>query len=290
MCSYSLHKIIAALGQSGIPYKITEVVMHLDSPQSEESPSENPAAKFATGNFPLADECKNEGYCNLLARVAAKNENSKILRVVVLDNHELFREGMLRLLVMEGEFAPVTGPFAGARHLVQHFWPDLVLLGLGPAKERCIQHAKSLRQEFPQFRMLLLDEMVRTPHVRETLAIGAEGYWTKHANFSKIVTAIQLVASGGQSFCPEVEKHLQRTDEGLRFDPPHERRAIARLTPQESELFLLLAQGYSIARSAEQLKLSKDTAEKRRSRILRKLQVQELADLTRIAIREGLLT
>ena len=220
--------------------------MNPDPSKSEKTDLENASTERTDENFLPEDKSLNEGLRNFLAKASVKTEHPKILRLVVIDNHELFREGMLRLLVMEGDFAPVTGAYAEAPSLVRHFWPDLVLFGLGPVKERGIRIAQSLRQKFPAVRLLLLDETVRTRHVREALAMKAGGYWTKHVGFAKILTAMRDVMSGGQTFCPEVEKHLRKTPAGLRFDPPHEHPAIAMLSPREAELLLLLAQGHSI--------------------------------------------
>jgi DNA-binding NarL/FixJ family response regulator len=121
------------------------------------------------------------------------------------------------------------------------------------------------------------------------LAMNADAYWTKHANFSMLIQALRCVVSGGQSFCPKVEKHLQKTPAGLRFDPPHAHPEISMLTPRENELFLLLAEGYSLGEVAETLGISDIQAESRRAGLMRKLRVHEIADLTRLAITEGLL-
>jgi DNA-binding NarL/FixJ family response regulator len=218
-----------------------------------------------------------------------KTELSKNLRLVVIDHHELFREGFLRILVMDGDYTPVSGPPAEARSLVQHFWPDLILLGLGTFKDRGIILAKTLRREFPAIKMLLLDESVRTQHVREVLAMKADGYWTKYANFTKIASAMKKIMSGESSFCSEVEKHLRKTPSGLRFDPPHEHPSISMLTRRETEMFLLLAQGLSITKAAELLSIAERKAESRRASIMQKLRANEPADLTRLAMKEGIL-
>jgi DNA-binding NarL/FixJ family response regulator len=100
---------------------------------------------------------------------------------------------------------------------------------------------------------------------------------------------MQKIMSGDPSFCPEVEKHLRKTPTGMRFDPPHEHSAISALTPRETEMFLLLAQGLSIAKAAELLDIAEKKAETRRTSIMRKLRANELADLTRLAVKEGIL-
>jgi two-component system, NarL family, response regulator DegU len=263
--------------------------MNPNLPESLEAGPEKPAISSKEDDPPAGEADMDGGLCGLLAKSAERTDRPKIQRLVVIDNHELFREGMLRLLVMEGDFAPVTGAFADARPLVQHFWPDLILFCIGPVRERGIELATALRIEYPRIRLVLLDETVRTRHVREALVMNADGYWTKHANFSKIIQALRAVVSGGQSFCPEVERHLRKTPAGLRFDPPHAHPEIAMLTPPEAELFLLLAEGHSIDRVAEKFRISEKQAESRRAGLMRKLRVHEIADLTRLAITEGLL-
>jgi DNA-binding NarL/FixJ family response regulator len=256
---------------------------------SDQSEPNQPFSEFAEENPIPAEENPDGGLYDPLARASAKTDDRKILRLVVIDNHELFREGLLRLLVMEGEFAPVTGAYAEAKSLVRHFWPDLLLFGLESAKGRGIRLAQSLRCEFPAVRLLLLDDAVRTRHVNEAVAMKADGYWTKHANFAKILAAMRSVAAGVQSFCPEAEKLLRKQSEELRLDFTHANPEIPSLSQPESDLFLLLAQGYSLRQSAEQLGISEGKAENRRTRLMRKLQVQEIADLTRLAIETGLL-
>jgi two-component system response regulator DegU len=263
--------------------------MDPDSPTVKKTNPETPSCNREAGSFLLEDNDLESRPSKPPALDPAHAGHPKILRLVVIDNHNLFREGMLRLLIMEGDFAPVTGSYAEARELVRHFWPDLLLFGLGPLEQGGMQTAKSLRHEFPTIPLMLLDETVRFRHVREALASNAQGYWTKHASFSQITAAMRCVTSGGQSFCPDVEKRLRKTPSGLRFDPPHDHPDLALLTHRESELFLLLAEGYPIAQCAELMGIGENTAGSHRARILRKLKIRDNAQIMRLAIEEGLL-
>jgi DNA-binding NarL/FixJ family response regulator len=263
--------------------------MDSGSPKRNETNSDAHASDLDGERFLIAEKDVEQGLSKPRQSPSMPTGHSKILRLVVIDNHHLFREGMLRLLIMEGDFAPVTGNYHETRELMRHFWPDLLVFGLGPIEQAGMQTAKLLRGEFPQIPLLLLDETVRYRHVREALAAKCHGYWTKHASFAQLVSAMRGITSGGKSFCPEVEKRLRKTPDGLRFDPPHDHPDIAILSHRENELFLLIAQGYTIGQSAELMGISESTASNHRARIMRKLKLRDNAQVLRLAMKEGLL-
>jgi DNA-binding NarL/FixJ family response regulator len=260
------------------------------TPETSESTATPPKdASLAQGNAigPPFD-AKAAGKLQKLPSIVPEKSTHKIVRLVVIDNHHLFREGMVQLLVIEGKFVPVSSGYDDAQSLVKHYWPDLIVLGLGAMKEGGIRIAGALRKDFPSIPLLLLDESVRVRHVQDALVIEANGYWTKHAKFEKVAAVMHRIVQGERSFCPEVEKHLKTTATGLRFDPPHAHPEMASLTHKENELFLLFAQGFSSRQCAEKLGISENDADRERAEIMSKLHVREIADFTRLAIKEGL--
>jgi DNA-binding NarL/FixJ family response regulator len=97
------------------------------------------------------------------------------------------------------------------------------------------------------------------------------------------------IRAGRTAFCPAADQYLVHTKSGLRFDPPATGSPLEKLTPRELEILLHLADGLSVRRCAERLRLSESTVDNHKSRLMRKLDVHNVVELVRLAAREGLL-
>ena len=139
--------------------------------------------------------------------------------------------------------------------------------------------------------ILILDDRLYESRLATVLAMPAVSYITRQAGFAALQRAtIQVVTEGRRVFDPAIVDRICRTPRGLRLDQAHDRPSIASLTPRELEVMRLLAQGRSVRECAKQLQLAESTIDNHKSRLMKKLRIHKAAELTHLAIRDGLIT
>lgn len=201
------------------------------------------------------------------------------IRVMLVDDHPIVREGMRILLgtsggiEVVGEAAEGHEACAAARTLE----PDVVVLDLALPGLHGVEVTRRIRAERPATRVLVLSMHGSDEHVRPAVRAGASGFVVKGAGLSDIAAAIVAVAAGNAYFSPGLAERL------VGHGPPE-------LSAREREVLVLVAQGYSTPQIGAHLGLSVKTVEGHRGRIMSKLGIHDLAGLVRFAIRSGLVT
>jgi len=212
------------------------------------------------------------------------------IRILVVDDHHMVREGLISLLTREPGLVVVAEADCGegALRLCRETGPDIVLLDLTLPDVSGIEVARSLRQECPQVRILVLTMHADRRFVTEAVTVGASGYILKDAASDELIRAIRAIAAGGTFFSPAVAGIIvtsyieERQETATATSPP--------LTPRETEVLRLLTQGQNTKEIAFSLAISSKTVETFRANIMRKLNLYSVADLTRYAIRTGITT
>ncbi len=160
--------------------------------------------------------------------------------------------------------------------------PQMALMG--------IQQMAALIQQCYVRHAIILDDRLHEGRLAAILKMPAVSYMTRCAGFSALVTAtIQVATRGERVFDPGVMNRMHRTPRGWRLDQAHDQPSVASLTSRELDVMKLLACGRSVRDCAEQLKLAESTIDNHKSRLMKKLQVHKAAELTRLAIRDGLI-
>lgn len=209
------------------------------------------------------------------------------LRLVLADDHRVVREALVQLLAQEPDIEVVGEASSAleALELVSAAQPDLLVLDIRLPGMSGIEVARSLRSSRTKVIMLSAHEDRR--FVEEALKAGAAGYVSKRAAGSELLRAVRTVGSGGTYLSPEVAtllvRELRAPEDGV--PPP-----ASVLGPREREVLALVAQGARSARIAEELGIAVGTVEVHRRNIARKLGLHSVADLTRYALREGLIS
>jgi DNA-binding NarL/FixJ family response regulator len=147
----------------------------------------------------------------------------------------------------------------------------------------------TMRSDFAQH-VIVLDDRVHEGLLTELLAIPAVSYMTRQAGFDALyAAALDTTTDKMRVFDPSIDHRVLRTPRGLRFELHQGRPSVAALTTREREVMLRLAQGNSVRDCAQQMQLAVSTIDNHKSRLMKKLQVHKAVELTRVAIRDGLI-
>ena len=207
------------------------------------------------------------------------------VRVVLADEQELMREGLAALLDAQPRFKVVgsTGDGRDCLRLCVDRKPDLLVFNDSMPGLNGIEAARRVAARCPHTRMLCLSEAGDRPCVRAAFDAGAHGYVLKRCTFAHLIDGIDSVLSARYHVSPELAHIL--VEAFRQGDDP-----AAVLTPREKEVAQLYAEGLSTRQIAECLHISMKTVGTHREHIQAKLGVEGIADLTRFALRVGLVS
>ena len=209
------------------------------------------------------------------------------IRVVVVDDHDLFRGGMVQLLREHGiDVVGEAALAAPAIELACELGPDVVLIDLNMPGISGIEATQRLHAAAPLVRVLVLTVVADERAVTEALLAGASGYLLKDAPIAQIVEGIKATARGESLISPRIASHLVRR---IRQPPTIQVDTdAADLTPREMEILELIARGMDNPEIAQTLFLSQHTVKNHVSSILVKLQVQNRIQAAVRAVRRGM--
>jgi DNA-binding NarL/FixJ family response regulator len=208
--------------------------------------------------------------------------------VLLADDHTLVRSGLRMLLDAQPDIEVVAeaGDGAGAIRLALAEDVDLAVMDVAMPRMTGLQAVAELHRRRPDLRVLILSMHDNEQFFFAALKAGASGYVLKSAANQDLVEAIRAAMRGEPFFYPKavtalIRDYLERTRSGEEApeDP---------LTPREQEVLKLIAEGHTSEEIAETLVISKKTVERHRANILEKMGMRNRVDLTRYAIRRGL--
>ncbi len=209
------------------------------------------------------------------------------ITVLVAEDHLTLREGLRMLLELEGDISVLTevegGLDAVAKALEMH--PDVVLMDISLVGLDGIEATRRLHAQAPEIAVLILSANPELHVVRATLNAGATGYLLKRASGKELRDAVRAASKGVPFFSAEV---MGAVRERARIGPSRAENP-ASLTGRETEILQLIAGGYSNREIGETLSISIKTVDTHRMHIMAKLDIHDVAGLTRYAIRKGLI-
>lgn len=203
------------------------------------------------------------------------------IRVALVDDHELVRDGLRALLAAMPQLEVVgeAGSGAEALSLVEQIRPDLLLVDIGMKDMTGLQLTETLCRQYPGIQILILSMYDHAEYVTSSIRAGARGYVLKDAASREIVAAIDAIAAGGSYYSADLLRQMA--------SPTAED---SELTPREREVLRMLAQGLSNKAIARTLEISVRTVETHRLSIRRKLGVDTPAGLVKYALERGWLS
>jgi two-component system response regulator NreC len=211
------------------------------------------------------------------------------IRVLLIDDHTLFRQGIRTLLAAEPDLE-IAGEAANAAEAVtaaQTLRPDVVLMDIGMPGMSSFEATRQIRKEHPETRVLFLSMYDDEDYLAECVEIGANGYILKDAPAEQLITGIREVHRGGSFLSPRL---LTKLVDGFRagHGTPMQPR-FGTLTKREREILKLLAEGKSVKEIASEFDLSVKTVEAHKFNLMRKLDIHNKAQLVQYAIQKKII-
>jgi two-component system response regulator NreC len=212
------------------------------------------------------------------------------VRVILGDDHKVFRQGLRTLLEREADI-DVVGEAGDGRTTVKicnRLSPDMVLMDISMPDLNGIEATRQIIEENPKTKVIALSQYSDGRFISAMIKAGASGYLLKDCAFEEVVQAIRAVEAGRVHFSPSimdvvVKDYVQQVH-------GNDSSVCCVLTAKEREVLQLIAEGNTMHEIASKLNLSVKTIETHRVKIMNKLNTRSIADLTKYAIREGLIS
>jgi NarL family two-component system response regulator LiaR len=217
--------------------------------------------------------------------------NANKIRVLVVDDHPIVREGICALLAVVGDISVVAEAANGSEaiEMTRELRPDVVLMDIAMPIMGGLEATRRICREFPKTRVLVLTQYDDKEYVLPVIEAGAAGFISKAAASSELISGIRSVYRGDSYLSPPVAKLLV---EGYRYkaggkadQDPYEQ-----LTDRERDVLKLMAEGHSNKEIADILVISRKTVEGHKTNLMAKLDIHNRTELVKYALRKGIIT
>lgn len=220
-------------------------------------------------------------------------------KIVIIDDHQLFREGVKRILEFEKSFQVVAEGEDGceALRLVEEFHPDVVIMDINMPQKNGVEATRELVEKYPDTKIIILSIHDDENYVTHALQTGARGYLLKEMDADALIEAVRVVADGGSYLHPKVTHNLVNEyrklaagvarSGGAYLQTMEIRRPLHLLTRRECEVLQMLADGKSNRGIGEALFISEKTVKNHVSNILQKMNVNDRTQAVVVAIKNG---
>jgi two-component system, NarL family, response regulator NreC len=212
------------------------------------------------------------------------------IRILLADDHTLFRQGVRTLLASETDME-VVGEAADGSAAVERaaeLKPDVVLLDIGMPGPSSFETTRQIKRNRPETKVLFLTMYDDEDYLLEGMEVGANGYVLKDSPALQLVAAVRDVYRGGSYLSPRMLSQLVN-DFRTRVKTNDRTPRFASLTPREKEVLKMLAEGNSVKEVATQLNLSVKTVEAHKFNLMRKLDIHNKAQLVQYAIQKKII-
>jgi DNA-binding NarL/FixJ family response regulator len=212
-----------------------------------------------------------------------------VIRVLLVDDQELVREGFARLLrdMADVEVVGQAGDGAAAVELARTTRPDVVLMDVRMPVMDGVEATARIVEERPAVRVLVLTTFDVDEEVHRALQAGASGFLLKDTPYDQLIHAIRVVSRGDSVLAPSATRRLIESLGAAAAPTREDRELVAKLTEREREVLLLMAQGMSNAEIGAQIFLSEATVKTHVGRLLAKLGCRDRVQAVVLAYRTG---
>jgi len=210
------------------------------------------------------------------------------IKIILADDHAIVRSGLARLLQQQEGMEIVGQADNGisAVALTKQLSPDVVVMDIGMPDLNGIEATRQIVKESPCTKVVGLSMHSSKKYIREMFKAGASGYLLKNCPFEELMEAINIVIAGKTYISPSISTAV--IGDYISGAAEDKSSVFAVLTEREREVLQLLAEGKTTKQIAERLHISAKTVEAHRLKIMHKLDIDNIAQLTKYAIQEGL--
>lgn len=213
----------------------------------------------------------------------------KKIKLLVADDHKIFRQGIKMLLEEESDLQ-VVGEASDGREAVKkatELKPDVILMDIAMANLNGLEATRQIKKQLPSAKVIMVTMHKNEEYVLQSFQAGASGFILKEGAVEELVSAIRSINSGKSFLSPSISKTLidayMRKMETGKTETPFDL-----LTDREREVLQLIAEGYTNREVAKSLFISVKTVEAHRAHIMQKLNIHDIAKLVKYAIQKGL--
>ena len=215
----------------------------------------------------------------------------KQITVLLAEDHQIVREGFRSLLEHEDDIEVVGEAETGrqAVQLTRELRPAVVVMDIAMPLLNGLEATRQIRKNFPDTRVLILSAHSDDAYVEQVAMLGAAGFLLKQSSSHVLAKAIREVQKGKTFFSTAVAKRASGRDRNHRKRAREPKRRTNRLSSREVEVLQLIAEGKPNKQVAAELGVSFKTVDKHRQNLMTKLDIHDVAGLTRYAIAEGII-
>jgi DNA-binding NarL/FixJ family response regulator len=214
----------------------------------------------------------------------------KRISVLLAEDHTIVRQGLRLLIEADGDIE-IVGEAKTGREAVQmtgDLRPEIVVMDIAMPLLNGIQATRQILRAFPATKVLILSAHSDPDYVEQVVKAGAMGYLIKQSSGEIVAKAIRELQKGKTFFTPSIAKYLkdgyQKSSDGVGL----QKKSNIELTSREAELLQMIAEGHVNKQIASELGISIKTVEKHRQHLMEKLNIHDIAGLTRFAIAAGI--
>jgi len=215
----------------------------------------------------------------------------KRITVLLAEDHMLVRQGLRLLIEADGDIE-IVGEAKTGREAIQmnsDLRPDVIVMDIAMPLLNGLQATRQILKAFPATKILILSAHSDPEYVEQVVKAGALGYLIKQSSGEVVAKALRELHNGKTFFTHTIAKRLkadyQKSEDGVGL----QKRSNTELTAREAELLQLIAEGHVNKQIASELGISIKTVEKHRQHLMDKLNIHDIAGLTRFAIASGII-
>jgi two-component system, NarL family, response regulator NreC len=210
------------------------------------------------------------------------------IRIILADDHAVLRHGLSKSFQNEKDMEIIAQAKDGRStvELVKELKPDVVIMDIGMPDLNGIEATRQIIRDFPRIKVIALSMHSSKNFIIEMFKAGASGYLLKDCEFDELVNAVRIVVANKTYISPSISDVV--VENYVRNFPEKKDSVFSVLSKREREVLQLLTEGKTTKQIAKSLHISTKTVEVHRLNVMNKLKIDNIAQLTKYAIQEGL--
>lgn len=215
-----------------------------------------------------------------------------IIKVILSDDHKLFRDGIKSLLKSERDIQVIAEVSDGneVMKVIESITPDIVITDISMPGMNGIDLTKTISEKYPAIHVLIISMHLNESYILESVKSGARGYLPKDSNPQELIKALRVIHGGGTYFNQEITSIAMSGFAEKSKQHDKQKQLLEHLTEREIEIIRLVAEGMMNKEISDYLSISIRTVDNHKSNILRKLNLKTSIDIVKYAIKHDIIS